>query len=51
MNFKEFLKMEEANGHGGKRWNTGLVIRNQIKSHGYTNPMSPKKFAKKLFKI
>ena len=51
MTFKDFFSLDEANGHGGKRWTMGSVLRHQIKSHGHTNPMSPKKIAKKLFKI
>lgn len=48
MTFKEFLKLEEANGHGGKRHNSFTVLR-----MNYCNPQptSAKKQMKKLFKI
>lgn len=48
MTFKEFLKLEEANGHGGKRHNSFTVLK-----MNYRNPQltSAKKQMKKLFKI
>lgn len=48
MTFKEFVKMEEANGHGGKRHNSFTVLRMNYRN---PQPASAKKEMKKLFKI
>jgi hypothetical protein len=48
MTFKEFLKMDEANGHGGKRHNSFTVLRMNYRN---PQPVSVKKQTKKLFKI
>jgi hypothetical protein len=48
MTFKEFIKMDEANGHGGKRHNSFTVLRMNYQN---PQPASSKKEMKKLFKI
>ena len=52
MTFKEFLQLDERNGHGGNRHNSFTVLRMNVPKTVRPHFLkSPKNMKKKLFKF